>query len=280
MPAASVIKWCLLPSRPRTGTSGALEKPCRSTGQSWWLSAYGDTDDGEPHDDRDDEGSLATIEAFQAELGEAGPGSVRTFARFMPHLSEEEVRELDRRLPAVLDEYIQTDHQRLDRPALGGIVVLHQLADPAPSQPGQGTFGKEGASVAELAQRLGHLGHARTVVVPTPEEGHRGGRGLVGERAQHNILVGDLGGQGQREQPDPRPGDHQRQHALKGERLVGGDREGHLAAVGLGPQLSQQVLVQAGVVGVGHERHQGVTDEVAAGEVLFARQRVAVGQDG
>jgi hypothetical protein len=63
------------------------------------LSGYGDTDDGEPYDDRTDESSLATIEAFQAELREAGPGSVRTFARFMPHLSE--------------------------------IVVLHHLADPA-----------------------------------------------------------------------------------------------------------------------------------------------------
>jgi DNA-binding transcriptional ArsR family regulator len=122
----------LEPAAIRTGPSGALEKPYRATGQSWWLSAYGDTDDGEPYDDRDDEHSLATIEAFQAELREAGPGSVRTFARFMLHLSEEDVRELDRRLLAVLDEYIQTDDQRLDRPALGGIVVLHQLADPAP----------------------------------------------------------------------------------------------------------------------------------------------------
>jgi hypothetical protein len=63
---------------------------------------------GRPHDvgrdhreapvHRTDESSLATIEAFQAELREAGPGSVRTFARFMLHLSEEELRELDRRL--------------------------------------------------------------------------------------------------------------------------------------------------------------------------------------
>jgi DNA-binding transcriptional ArsR family regulator len=127
----------LEPAPIRTGTSGALEKPYRSSGQSWWLSAYGDTDDGEAYDDRDDERSLAPIEAFQAELREAGPGSVRTSARFMLHLSEEEVRELDRRLLAVLDEWIQTDHQRLDRPALGGIVVLHQLADPAPPPPGQ-----------------------------------------------------------------------------------------------------------------------------------------------
>ena len=122
----------LEPAPVRTGASGALEKPYRSTGQSWWLSGYGDTEDGQPYDDRDDESALATIEAFQAELREAGPGSVRTFARFMLHLSEEEVRELDRRLLEVLDEYILTDHQRLDRPALGGIVVVHQLADPAP----------------------------------------------------------------------------------------------------------------------------------------------------
>jgi DNA-binding transcriptional ArsR family regulator len=127
----------LEPAPVRTGTSGALEKPYRSSGRSWWLSAYGDADDGEAYDDRDDERSLAPIEAFQAELREAGPGSVRTSARFMLHLSEEEVRELDRRLLAVLDEYVQTDHQRLDRPALGGIVVLHQLADPAPPPPGQ-----------------------------------------------------------------------------------------------------------------------------------------------
>jgi DNA-binding transcriptional ArsR family regulator len=126
----------LEPAPIRTGASGALEKPYRSTGRSWWLSLYGDTDEGEPSDDRDDQLSMAPIEAFQAELREAGPGSVRTFARFMLHLSEEEVRELDRRLLEVLDEYIQSDHQRLDRPALGGIVVVHQLAEPVPPQHG------------------------------------------------------------------------------------------------------------------------------------------------
>jgi DNA-binding transcriptional ArsR family regulator len=127
----------LEPALVRTGTSGALEKPYRSTGQSWWLSGYGDTDEGEPYDDRDDESSLATIEAFQAELREAGPGSVRTSARFMLHLSEEDMRELDRRILEVLDEYILTDDQRLDQPTLGGIVVIHQLADPVSPEPGQ-----------------------------------------------------------------------------------------------------------------------------------------------
>jgi DNA-binding transcriptional ArsR family regulator len=127
----------LEPAPIRSGASGALEKPYRSTGQSWWLAGNGDTDDGQPYDDRDDGSSLASIEAFQAELREAGPGAVRTYARFMLHLSEEEVRELDRRLLSVLDEYVQTDDQRLDRPVLGGIVVLHNLADPGPPASGQ-----------------------------------------------------------------------------------------------------------------------------------------------
>jgi DNA-binding transcriptional ArsR family regulator len=109
------------PAPGRTGASGALEKPYRSTGRSWWL------DDplaaaAEP------DAKLAPIEAFQEELREAGPGSIATFARFYLHLSPEEVAELDRRILAVLDEYVETDDQRLDRPAHGGIVVVHRLA--------------------------------------------------------------------------------------------------------------------------------------------------------
>lgn len=121
-----LVEAGLLEAAPvRAGTSGALEKPYRSTGLSWWLSA--ETDDGEFEGER----AQAPIDAFWEELREAGPASVRTYARFMVHLSREEVRELDRRLLAVLDEYVNTDQERLDRPALGGIVVLHQLADPA-----------------------------------------------------------------------------------------------------------------------------------------------------
>src|SRR4029450_1427856 len=82
----------LVPAPIRTGTSGALEKPYRNTGQSWWLSASGDTDGGEPYDDRNDELSLASIGAFQAELREAGPGPRRSLAPFMPHRSEEKLR--------------------------------------------------------------------------------------------------------------------------------------------------------------------------------------------
>jgi DNA-binding transcriptional ArsR family regulator len=111
----------LEPAPVRTGDSGALEKPYRSTGQSWWL-------DG-PLDGEDPEVALAPIEAFAAELQEAGAGSVATFERFSLHLSPDDLAELDRRIVAVLDDYVTTDHQRRDQPAHGGIFVLHRLAD-------------------------------------------------------------------------------------------------------------------------------------------------------
>lgn len=104
----------------RTGDSGALEKPYRSTGHTWWL-------DG-PLNDFEPDARFAPIQAFQDELREAGPGSVQLSERFMLHLSPEDVAELDRRILAILDEYVETDEQRLDQPALGGIVVLHRLA--------------------------------------------------------------------------------------------------------------------------------------------------------
>jgi DNA-binding transcriptional ArsR family regulator len=105
----------------RTGDSGALEKPYRSTGRSWWLD--------DPLADEGPEAAFAPIEAFQDELREAGPASVRTFARFMLHLSPEDVAALDRRILAILDEYLETDDQRLDHPVHGGIVILHRLAE-------------------------------------------------------------------------------------------------------------------------------------------------------
>lgn len=105
----------------RTGESGALEKPYRTTTQTWWLS--------NPRFNADPEGALAPIEAFQEELQEAGQESVQTYAKFMLHLSPEDIAELDRRICALLDEYIETDDQRRDQPAHGGIVILHRLAE-------------------------------------------------------------------------------------------------------------------------------------------------------
>ncbi|MDW5323768.1 winged helix-turn-helix domain-containing protein [Plantactinospora sp. KLBMP9567] len=107
----------LEPGSVRAGNSGALEKPYRSTRQSWWLT------------DATRVSRLAPIEAFQHELREAGGDSVQTLARFALHLSVEDIAELDRRICALLDEYVSTDEQRLDQPRHGGLFVLHRLAD-------------------------------------------------------------------------------------------------------------------------------------------------------
>ncbi|MCY9783540.1 winged helix-turn-helix domain-containing protein [Nocardiopsis sp. EMB25] len=107
----------------RTGASGALEKPYRSTGETWWLSFTGVGGESESPP------AAAPLAAFQEELGEAGPESVRTFSRFALHLSDEDVAELDRRIVAVLDEFVATDDQRRGRPLHSGLFVLHRPAE-------------------------------------------------------------------------------------------------------------------------------------------------------
>lgn len=113
----------------RTGDSGALEKPYRSTGVSWWL-------DG-PLASEPPDAAFAPIEAFQEELREAGPGAVQTFERFALHLSQDDVAELDRRITAILDQYAETDHERTGQPLLSGLFILHRLAGPAADNPPQ-----------------------------------------------------------------------------------------------------------------------------------------------
>jgi DNA-binding transcriptional ArsR family regulator len=105
----------------RTGESGALEKPYRSTGRSWNLdTALREAGPGGP---------LAPVEAFREELTEAGPDALASLSRFVLHLSEEDAEDLITRIGAVLDEYTDTDRQRSDRPAYGGIFVLHRSPD-------------------------------------------------------------------------------------------------------------------------------------------------------
>lgn len=110
----------LQPAPVRTGQSGALEKPYRSTAQSWWLD--------NPLGSEPPDVQMSPIIAFQEELAEAGPESVATSSRFTLHLSPDDITELDRRILAVLDQYVETDEQRRDQPAYGGIVVVHRLA--------------------------------------------------------------------------------------------------------------------------------------------------------
>lgn len=69
------------------------------------------------------------LTAFTEELAEAGAGAVSSFTRFTLHLSDEDVDRLDRRLLAVLDEFMATDRERRDQPTHGGIIVLHRMPD-------------------------------------------------------------------------------------------------------------------------------------------------------
>jgi DNA-binding transcriptional ArsR family regulator len=110
----------LEPAPVRTGESGALEKPYRSTRKTWWLSVE--------LDDPNLGAGIAPVDAFQEELAEAGPDSIATYARFALHLSAEDVAELDRRLVAVIDEFVETDADRSHLPLHGGIFVVHRTA--------------------------------------------------------------------------------------------------------------------------------------------------------
>ncbi|UVS78055.1 Helix-turn-helix domain protein [Actinokineospora sp. UTMC 2448] len=117
----TLINAGLLEQAPvRTGESGALEKPYRAKARSWWLDDPADTGA---------DAAFAPIDALQEELRAAGPESVSTFARFALHLSPADAAELDRRIRALLDEYVTTDDERRDQPAHGGVIVVHRLAE-------------------------------------------------------------------------------------------------------------------------------------------------------
>lgn len=115
---------------PRSGPSGALEKPYRSTGRSWWLSGEPPDPARYPQGDAAaEEGRPAHVAAFLEELDEAGPASMATSARLILHLSPDDLDVLASRLQIVLDDFMASDHTRADQPAYGGIVVFHRLAD-------------------------------------------------------------------------------------------------------------------------------------------------------
>src|ERR687894_44426 len=58
----------LVPEEVRQGDKGALEKPYRATGKSWTLSLDADRE-------VETSASQAMLDAFLAELAEAGPGA-------------------------------------------------------------------------------------------------------------------------------------------------------------------------------------------------------------
>ncbi|GAA1345916.1 ArsR/SmtB family transcription factor [Arthrobacter roseus] len=111
----------LEPADIRKGDSGALEKPYRSTGRSWNLrGALGKANSGGP---------LAPVEAFREELNNAGPDALASLSRFVLHLSEEDLKDVVGRIHQVLSDYTDSDKQRADQPAYGGIFVLHRSSD-------------------------------------------------------------------------------------------------------------------------------------------------------
>lgn len=110
----------LVPGDPRNGAGGALEKPYRATGETWWLE--------DPLADTE-EGTAPVLRAFHDEVGEVPAETVDTFFRFALHLSEEEATEFGARILAVIDEYVATDDQRRDRPLRGGMFLLHHYPD-------------------------------------------------------------------------------------------------------------------------------------------------------
>lgn len=112
----------LVPGEPRNGVGGALEKPYRATGETWWLD--------DPLSDTEG-GTTPVLQAFRDEVGEVPPDAVGNCARFVLHLNEEEVAELGARVLAVIDEYVATDDQRRDRPVHGGMFLLHRHPDQA-----------------------------------------------------------------------------------------------------------------------------------------------------
>ena len=110
----------LEPAEVRTGASGALEKPYRSTGRSWNLDTA--LQDAGP------EGPLAPLAELREELTGAGPDALANLSRFVLHLSPQDAEDLISRVYAVLNEYMDTDQQRSDQPSYGGLFVLHKRA--------------------------------------------------------------------------------------------------------------------------------------------------------
>ena len=72
----------LAPEEVRQGAKGALEKPYRSTGKSWTLSLDKDAT-------TETTATQAMLEAFLAELAEAGPGAAHDFTRVAQTLDDD-----------------------------------------------------------------------------------------------------------------------------------------------------------------------------------------------
>jgi DNA-binding transcriptional ArsR family regulator len=120
-----VASGFLVPDEIRQGAKGALEKPYRATGKSWTLSL-------EESPVPEDTASHAMLEAFQAELAEAGPGAATSFNRLALTLNPASLEELQDRVLAVLDEFVSRDPDPDGEP-YGLLFAMHRRP------PGPGT---------------------------------------------------------------------------------------------------------------------------------------------
>ena len=119
----------LVPDEVRQGAKGALEKPYRATGKSWTLSL-------EESPLPQDVDAQAVLEAFQAELAEAGPGASAGFNRLALTLSEASREELESRVLAILDEFV-TRPPDPDGEPYGLLFAMHRRRSPG-QDPGSG----------------------------------------------------------------------------------------------------------------------------------------------
>jgi DNA-binding transcriptional ArsR family regulator len=119
----------LIPDEVRQGEKGALEKPYRATGMSWTLSL----EESPVPAGRD---AQAMLEAFRAELAEAGPDAASGFNRLALTLNEASREELESRVLAILDEYV-TRPPDPDGEPYGLLFAMHRRRSPA-QDPGSG----------------------------------------------------------------------------------------------------------------------------------------------
>jgi DNA-binding transcriptional ArsR family regulator len=120
----------LVPEEVRQGAKGALEKPYRATGKSWTLSL----EESPVHPGVD---AQAVLEAFQAELAEAGYEAAG-FNRLALTLNKASREELESRVLAILDEFVTRDPDPGGEP-YGLLFAIHRRRLPGSGQdPGSG----------------------------------------------------------------------------------------------------------------------------------------------
>ena len=134
----------LVPDEVRQGEKGALEKPYRATGKSWTLSL-----EESPVPAGLD--AQAMLEAFLAELAEAGPGAAAGFNRLALTLNKASREDLESRVLAILDEFVTRDPDPDGQP-YGLLFAMHRRSLVGPGSSEQLVDQDQG----EVGEREGH----------------------------------------------------------------------------------------------------------------------------